>query len=661
LAKLTWSIHHADLPDWAERIGRSTLVIIDEAGMADTLSLDTAVQFIIGRGGSVRLIGDDQQLATIGAGGVLRDIQASHGAVHLTELHRFADPAEAAATLALRDGGTEALGFYLDRRRVHVGDPTTTIVAVLNAWQVDRNRGLDAIMLAPTRELVRSLNHRARNHRLVGKTPSQEIELGDGNQASVGDLIITRANDRRLRITATDWVKNGDRWTILNLTRDGGLKVRHVRNGHTVTMPAAYVQTSVELGYASTVHTAQGVTADTMHGVVTGEESRQQLYTMLTRGRSANHVYLSVVGDGDPHAVIRFDRVHPRTATELLEQVLARDATPQSATTLQREQQDSAARLGAATARYLDALHVAAEHLAGPQAVAGLDQSAGRLLRGLTAEPAWPTLRGHLLLLAAAGADPVSELLTAAATRDLTSAHDQAAVIDSRIEDLGLVAARGPLSWLPGIPERMAADPNWGPYLEARSHLVAQLADQIRANAGAEAPAWAAQRHADMPAELIADIQVWRAATQVDPSDLRPTGPPQLGRAARVWQQQLDMRLAAADTRTEWRWRQLLAAEVPRTTSDPFLPELTERLSNLTWAGFDATLLVRSAAAAGPLPDDHPAAALWWRILDLLPQTPNPYSATSGAVPARQRSTTSPEQQRSRPRSAPPPGLGPSR
>ncbi len=43
LAKLTWSIHHGDLPDWAQRVGRSTLVIIDEAGMADTLSLDTAV------------------------------------------------------------------------------------------------------------------------------------------------------------------------------------------------------------------------------------------------------------------------------------------------------------------------------------------------------------------------------------------------------------------------------------------------------------------------------------------------------------------------------------------------------------------------------------------------------------------------------------------
>jgi ATP-dependent exoDNAse (exonuclease V) alpha subunit len=115
LAKLTWSIHHGDLPEWAERIGRSMLVIIDEAGMADTLSLDTAVQFIIGRGGSVRLVGDDQQLAAIGAGGVLRDIEITHGAIRLTELHRFTDPAEAAATLALRDGRPEALGFYLDR------------------------------------------------------------------------------------------------------------------------------------------------------------------------------------------------------------------------------------------------------------------------------------------------------------------------------------------------------------------------------------------------------------------------------------------------------------------------------------------------------------------------------------------------------------------
>jgi conjugative relaxase-like TrwC/TraI family protein len=49
LAKLTWSLDHGDLPEWAAAVGPSTLVIIDEAGMADTLSLDAAVQFAIKR------------------------------------------------------------------------------------------------------------------------------------------------------------------------------------------------------------------------------------------------------------------------------------------------------------------------------------------------------------------------------------------------------------------------------------------------------------------------------------------------------------------------------------------------------------------------------------------------------------------------------------
>ena len=98
------------------------------------------------------------------------------------------------------------------------------------------------------------------------------------------------------------------------------------------------------------MHTAQGVTADTMHGLVTGEESRQQLYTMLTRGRIANHLYLQVVGDGDPHSLIRPETVHPSTATELLERILARDDAARSATTLQRDQHDPAVRLADAAA-----------------------------------------------------------------------------------------------------------------------------------------------------------------------------------------------------------------------------------------------------------------------------------------------------------------------
>jgi AAA domain len=219
LAKLTWSLQHGDLPDWAAAVGPSTLLIIDEAGMADTLSLDTAVQFAIDRGACVRLIGDDQQLAAIGAGGVLRDITHTHGALHLAELHRFTNPAEAAASLMLREGKPTALNFYLDHDRVHVGDLAETTEDAFSAWVLDRSAGLDAIMLAFTRELVAELNRRARDHLLDHSPASSGVRLADGNQASVGDVIITRSNDRRLRLTATDWVKNGDRWTITHVAK----------------------------------------------------------------------------------------------------------------------------------------------------------------------------------------------------------------------------------------------------------------------------------------------------------------------------------------------------------------------------------------------------------------------------------------------------------
>ena len=462
LAKLTWSLDHGDLPDWAAAVGPSTLLIIDEAGMADTLTLDTAVQFAINRGASVRLIGDDQQLAAIGAGGVLRDITHTHGALHIAELHRFTNPAEAAASLDLREGKPTALTFYLSNGRIHVGDLAKATEEAFTAWVLDRLAGLDAIMLAPTREIVAELNRRARAHRLNGNVPNAVVRLADGNQASVGDVIITRSNDRRLRLTASDWVKNGDRWTITRIGPSGDLTVRHNRSQLTVRLPSDYVNEATGLGYATTIHSAQGVSADTMHGLATGQESRQQLYTMLTRGRAANHLYLQVVGDGDPHTVIRPDTISPRTPTETLQQILARDEAPVSASTLLHELNNPAARLFQAVQRYTDCLHVAAEQLVGPQTVAELDQ-ADEYLPGLTTEPAWPTLRAHLLGLAAETDEhPLRHLLTAASGRDLETAGDMAAVLYWRLPALTLTHP-GPLPWLPGIPETLQAHPVWGP------------------------------------------------------------------------------------------------------------------------------------------------------------------------------------------------------
>jgi DNA primase catalytic core len=614
LAKLVWAVRNGETSDLVELIGPQALVIIDEAGMADTLSLDAVVRHVLECGGSVRLIGDDQQLAAIGAGGVLRDIQATHGALRLTELVRFADRAEGSASLALREGHTSALGFYLDQRRIHVGDAGTMADDLFAAWSADRAGGLDSIMLAPTRELVADLNQRARSQRLADTDPGLEIELADGNLASAGDTIITRTNNRKLRVSPTDWVKNGDRWAIIDVDAQRGLHVRHTQSGRHVQLPLDYVADSVELGYATTTHTAQGVTADTMHGMLAGNESRQQAYTMLTRGRDANHAYVVVVGDGDPHTLIHPETINPLTPTDVLERILARDESPVSATTALREAANPARQLGDAAARYADAITFATAHLVGELGIHALERAVDEIAPGLTDAPTWPALRAQLLAVQADDRDPI-QALSRARIIPIADDREPCTVLAGRIADAHLTYRGGPLPWMPRVPASLGRDPMWGRYLDARRDLIINLADQVRADAlGAKArPAWLSGTGRAAP-ELVADIEVWRAAHRVEPGDSRPTGDRRDGLVEHRWQAHLDRRLASTTTAAMAEWRPLLTQISPLIVSDAFAPTVAARLSQLSSSGINIPPLVREVAGQGPLPDDHAAAALWWRL-----------------------------------------------
>lgn len=551
VAKMVWSLRNGETPDWAYQIGPRTLVIIDEAGMADTLSLDTVVRHVLERGGSVRLIADDQQLAAIGAGGVLRDIQSTHSALRLTELVRFTDRAEGSASLALRDGHTSALGFYLDQRRIHVRDATTMADDLFAAWTADRAGGLDSIMLAPTRELVADLNQRARTQRLEGTESGCEIELADGNHASAGD---------------------------------------------------------------TTTHTAQGVTADTMHGMLAGNESRQQAYTMLTRGREANHAYVVVVGDGDPHILIHPETINPLTPTDILERILARDESPISATTALRDAANPARQLGDATARYNDAVTFATTQVVGECGISALERTIDEVAPGLTESRTWPALRAQLLTVQADDRDPI-QALARARIIPLTDTQDPCSTLAGRVADTGRDYRGGPLPWLRRIPAALTRDSLWGDYLNARQQLVRDLAGQVRDDAmtAETRPAWLAGTGRAAP-ELVADIEMWRAAHAVEPADTCPTGDRRGGLAEPRWQAHLDRRLASTATAAMDEWRPLLEQISPLVLTDDLAPTLAARLSQLSSAGINVPGLLRASGGQGPLPDDHAAAALWWRL-----------------------------------------------
>ena len=62
---------------------------------------------------------------------------------------------------------------------------------------------------------------------------------------------------------------------------------------------------------------------------------------MVSRGRAANHLYLPVGGDGDPHSVLQAE-VGEVTAAEVLQRVLFRSGLAVSATTIRRQEQTAA-------------------------------------------------------------------------------------------------------------------------------------------------------------------------------------------------------------------------------------------------------------------------------------------------------------------------------
>ena len=282
------------------------VLLIDEAGMVSTRDFDALVQIAAERGALVRVLGDDRQLSAVGAGGALRLIDREVGAVRLDELFRFKNEEEAAATLRLREpvtvGKDEPFAWYRENSRVAAGDSEAMTQKVFAAYQKDISDGKTSLMMGSSNESVAALNALAQAHRIStsGEPTGEGVILRPGSApgqgqatAFAGDVIVTRRNDRRLSVFAgRDFVKNGDRWSVEGVGEDGSLKVRHVEHGGTVTLPAEYVSQNVELGFALTVHRAQGATVDTAHALIDARADRAGAYVGLSRGREENRLYV---------------------------------------------------------------------------------------------------------------------------------------------------------------------------------------------------------------------------------------------------------------------------------------------------------------------------------------------------------------------------------
>lgn len=293
----SWTIH-AMLYE-IERFGLSagTVVLLDEAGMADTRHTERLLLEARRAGVKVIAVGDSGQLPSVQAGGWLKAVGDQVGRHELTETLRQRSVVERRALGALHAGAPGVwMSFAQDRGRLNVYTEDEPVVdEAIEAWtKAVSEHGIEEAVLMSRDNATRTLlNAGARQHwdeqgRLGERVDFGPIELAEG------DRIICRRND-----SGVD-VDNGTRGTIRAVDEH---RVVLETDARTVReLPASYVAEHVEHAYALTGHGMQGSTVEWAGVVATPEHlTRGWSYTALSRARGETMLYVSDEGpERDP-------------------------------------------------------------------------------------------------------------------------------------------------------------------------------------------------------------------------------------------------------------------------------------------------------------------------------------------------------------------------
>jgi hypothetical protein len=112
--------------------------------------------------------------------------------------------------------------------------------------------------------------------------------IGGSEHALVGDVVVTRRNDRRLTTDLREPVRNRETWTVVGVGHDGSLTVSSNQGAGRVSLPVDYTREHVRLGYAATEHGIQGDTTTISVKLVSEATTRRGLYVGASRGRERN-------------------------------------------------------------------------------------------------------------------------------------------------------------------------------------------------------------------------------------------------------------------------------------------------------------------------------------------------------------------------------------
>ena len=309
---VAWFLARRDKPSLP--LDDRTVLIIDEASTLSDRDLDALLSIAADHGTTVRLVGDPAQHGAVAAGGMFRHLCELHPdrTPELTTTHRLTDPRERRAVDALRQGDIDHALDQLDAAgRLHIADDEIGLyVGMLQRWWTAHLDGDDHPMVDRRHHTRRQLNRLARQlRRAHGELGDTELNATGDRRFATGDRVVARMAARHLHIPdhPDRYLRNGATGTITEAVPGrvpAGDRLRIDFDGiGSIDVPRQFFDehdgtggrrdVGIDHAYAVTSYAVQGATYNTSTSRIDEHASRSEAYVDLTRGRHANHLFLT--------------------------------------------------------------------------------------------------------------------------------------------------------------------------------------------------------------------------------------------------------------------------------------------------------------------------------------------------------------------------------
>jgi Ti-type conjugative transfer relaxase TraA len=294
----------------------SDVIVMDEAGMTDSVSMLAVLKAIHTAGAKLVLVGDHAQLQPVGPGATFRALIERLGFFEIQTVYRQEAAWQKAATIDFSAGRiAEGLAAYQQRGCIHTTktelDAMAQLVEDWGKTRLSSDKNLDRYLtIAHRNQDVAKLNTLLRAARIkqgeIAEGYTVKSKLGEIKLAQ-GDRLLFLKNDSRLGVS------NGRFATIqsVNFMESGKA------SGFTVCLDGTDAPIYIDVneyndftyGYAATVHKVQGMTVD--HAFVYGGGSRWNrhlTYVALSRHRYTCQLYVDQATSHNQTLEHRFGR-----------------------------------------------------------------------------------------------------------------------------------------------------------------------------------------------------------------------------------------------------------------------------------------------------------------------------------------------------------------